>query len=224
MPHSWHLDPCKYTSPTRPIKVATRTRQDDANPTGKDRVLLSRGSLVRVQPGAPFGRPRWTRRSNPARALRVQRAQDEPFRILPGPRARPRTGRAAGRQKRRSTDGRHRTSRGRHPMTEHTHTRQPRASLTLPLRLTLGLPGRCAGPGPRGPPLPGGAFVLGQGTKTSRVKGSSSRGEGRIVDVRGMEAPIPDSQHVRWWDCCPRNRPVRPGRPSCRSSLDQYLD
>ncbi len=74
LPHSWHLDPCKYTSPTRPIKVATRTRQDDARPTGKDRVLLSRGSLVR---------------------------------------GRPRTGRAAGRQKRRSTNGRHRTSRGR---------------------------------------------------------------------------------------------------------------
>jgi hypothetical protein len=50
LPHSWHLDPCHYTSPTRPIKVATRTRQDDATTTGKDRVLLSRGSLVRVQP------------------------------------------------------------------------------------------------------------------------------------------------------------------------------
>ena len=57
LPHSWHLDPCKYTSPTRPIKVATRTRQDDARPTGKDRVLLSRGPLVRVQPGAPFQAP-----------------------------------------------------------------------------------------------------------------------------------------------------------------------
>ena len=57
LPHSWHLDPCKTTSPTRPIKVATRTRQDDARPTGKDRVLLSRGSLVRVQPGALFKRP-----------------------------------------------------------------------------------------------------------------------------------------------------------------------
>ena len=34
LPHSWHLDPCNTTSPTRPIKVATRTRQDDARPTG----------------------------------------------------------------------------------------------------------------------------------------------------------------------------------------------
>jgi hypothetical protein len=54
LPHSWHLDPCKTT---RPIKVATRTRQDDAARAGRDRALLSRGSQVRVLPGAPPARP-----------------------------------------------------------------------------------------------------------------------------------------------------------------------
>ena len=53
LPHSWNLDPCNYTSPTRPINVPPRTRQDGANPTGKDRVLVSRGSLVRGQLGVP---------------------------------------------------------------------------------------------------------------------------------------------------------------------------
>ena len=40
--------------PHKAIKVATRTRQDDATPTWVDRVLLSRGSEVRVLPGAPL--------------------------------------------------------------------------------------------------------------------------------------------------------------------------
>ena len=125
LPHSWHLDPCKTTSPTRPIKVATRTRQDDARPTGKDRVLLSRGSEVRVLPGAPSGAPGRTGESRAQRgrtvrpggaswrgwgdlkghagaSRRVQTGPEAWFRLWTGPKASPRTGRAAGRQKRRS--------------------------------------------------------------------------------------------------------------------------
>jgi hypothetical protein len=73
LPHSWHLDPGHYTSP---IKVTTRTRQDDSARAGRDRALLSRGSEVRVLPGAPSAGAERMRGSNPARALRVQRAPE----------------------------------------------------------------------------------------------------------------------------------------------------